>query len=214
MRKNRKALHQLSDVVGHGSDLNNAATTCRLVYGGGDNLYLISTLAIKFYFDTDLPAIKEFTTSLGGAAGEVFQCVDTMEEIKKNEHVSIQDLHPFISISNEQTQADFICKLGLSRSSTKLAGRSSHGPDAAVSRTNLALLSATTKMFLPTIPGEMIKLTKQHGTALALEEINGGGGGNYQDVLKSLLARSTFFRDVLLHTISPEPPYLHSVYRH
>lgn len=111
----------------------------------GDNLYLISTLAIKFYFDTDLPAIKEFTTSLGGAAGEVFQCVDTMEEIKKNEHVSIQDLHPFISISNEQ--------LGLSRSSTKLAGRSSHGPDAAVSRTNLALLSATTKMFLPTIPG-------------------------------------------------------------
>lgn len=40
--------------------------------------------------------------SLGGAAGEVFQCVDTMEEIKKNEHVSIQDLHPFISISNEQ----------------------------------------------------------------------------------------------------------------
>lgn len=118
----------------------------------GDNLYLISILAIKFYFDTDLPAIKEFTTSLG-AAGEVFQCVDTMEEIKKNEHVSIQDLHPFISISNKQTQADFICKLGLSRSSTKLAGRSSHGPDAAVSRTNLALLSVTTKMFLPMIPG-------------------------------------------------------------
>lgn len=37
-----------------------------------------------------------------GAAGEVFQCVDTMEEIKKNEHVSIQDLHPFIFISNKQ----------------------------------------------------------------------------------------------------------------
>nr|VDD23690.1 unnamed protein product [Brassica rapa] len=59
-------------------------------------------------------------------------------------------------------------------------------------------------MFLPMIPGatfvvfdgEMTKLTKQHGTALALEEINGGGGGNYQDVLKSLLARSTFFRAV------------------
>ncbi|CAF2134279.1 unnamed protein product [Brassica napus] len=30
----------------------------------GDNLYLISILAIKFYFDTDLPAIKEFTTRL------------------------------------------------------------------------------------------------------------------------------------------------------
>ncbi|KAL0813471.1 hypothetical protein Bca101_069914 [Brassica carinata] len=170
----------------------------------GDNLYLISTLAIKFYFDTDLPAIKEFTTSLGGAAGEVFQCVDTMEEIKKNEHVSIQDLHPFISISNEQvlhqTGWSFVSWTGCSSKSDKSGTSLCHNKNVSPNDTGVIR--------------EMIKLTKQHGTALALEEINGGGGGNYQDVLKSLLARSTFFRDVLLHTISPEPPYLHSVYRH
>nr|VDD37921.1 unnamed protein product [Brassica oleracea] len=79
------------------------------IFGG--NLYLNSTPATKFYSDMNLPAIAQFTDSLGGPVGEAFPCIDTKEAIKKKEHVSIGDLNKFISNSDEQTQeAEFICK--------------------------------------------------------------------------------------------------------
>ncbi|KAG2286389.1 hypothetical protein Bca52824_045993 [Brassica carinata] len=79
------------------------------IFGG--NFYLNSTPATKFYFDVNIPAITQFTASLGGPVGEAFPCIDTKESIKKKEHVSIRDLNKFISTSDEQTQeAEFICK--------------------------------------------------------------------------------------------------------
>uniref|UniRef100_A0A0D3AS55 Replication factor A C-terminal domain-containing protein n=1 Tax=Brassica oleracea var. oleracea TaxID=109376 RepID=A0A0D3AS55_BRAOL len=75
------------------------------------NLYLNSTPATKFYFDPELDAIAEFTTSLEAPLGEAFPCIDTKEGVKKKEVVSIGELNKFISNSDEQTQeADFICK--------------------------------------------------------------------------------------------------------
>ncbi|KAL0826328.1 hypothetical protein Bca101_050005 [Brassica carinata] len=79
------------------------------IFGG--NLYLNSTPATKFYFDPELDAIAEFTTSLEAPLGEAFPCIDTKEGVKKKEVVSIGELNKFISNSDEQTQeADFICK--------------------------------------------------------------------------------------------------------
>ncbi|XP_033135202.1 uncharacterized protein LOC103838925 isoform X2 [Brassica rapa] len=79
------------------------------IFGG--NLYLNSTPATQFYFDPELQAIAEFTTSLEAPLGEAFPCIDTKEGIKKKEAVSIRELNKFISDSDEQTQeADFICK--------------------------------------------------------------------------------------------------------
>ncbi|CAN6881817.1 unnamed protein product, partial [Brassica oleracea var. botrytis] len=61
------------------------------IFGG--NLYLNSTPVTKFYFDTNIPpSIKELKSSLGGAAAEVFPCVDTMEAMKKVK-MSIGDLN-------------------------------------------------------------------------------------------------------------------------
>ncbi|KAG5406330.1 hypothetical protein IGI04_012449 [Brassica rapa subsp. trilocularis] len=77
------------------------------IFGG--NLYINSTPAAKFYFDTNLPAIAEFTarkSSLRSFPLYRYQGWD-----KKKELVSIRDLNKFISNSDEQTQeADFICK--------------------------------------------------------------------------------------------------------
>ncbi|KAH0874781.1 hypothetical protein HID58_072143 [Brassica napus] len=70
------------------------------IFGG--NLLLNSTPATKFYFDTNFPAIAEFTASLGDPVGEVFPCIDTKEGIRKKEHVSIGDLNKFFTNSDEQ----------------------------------------------------------------------------------------------------------------
>ncbi|KAL0663809.1 hypothetical protein Bca4012_100646 [Brassica carinata] len=79
------------------------------IFGG--NLLLNSTPATKFYFDTNFPAIAEFTASLGDPVGEAFPCIDTKEGIRKKEHVSIGDLNKFFTNSDEQThEAKFICE--------------------------------------------------------------------------------------------------------
>ncbi|KAH0859032.1 hypothetical protein HID58_087293, partial [Brassica napus] len=67
----------------------------KLAYAG--YLYLNSTPASKFYFDRNIPAIEEFTSSSRG-----IPCIDTMEGIKKKELVSIGDLNTFISNSSDQ----------------------------------------------------------------------------------------------------------------
>ncbi|XP_013595453.1 PREDICTED: uncharacterized protein LOC106303515 isoform X3 [Brassica oleracea var. oleracea] len=142
---------KLSDVVVQiryvqGSDLNNAAATTRLVVRllieperrcsnvsrspntgdktqsvmvvttvnpkiFGDNLYLNTIPATKFYFDTNLPAIRKFTASLGGAAGE------------------IGTLSSPTLVSRCEKLISF-AKLGLLRSSTRMAGRSLLAPGA------------------------------------------------------------------------------------
>uniref|UniRef100_A0A0D3BI73 Replication protein A 70 kDa DNA-binding subunit B/D first OB fold domain-containing protein n=1 Tax=Brassica oleracea var. oleracea TaxID=109376 RepID=A0A0D3BI73_BRAOL len=77
----------------------------------GGNLYLISTQGTRFFFDPKLPEITEFLSSVGAASSPAFTCVDTLEGIKRKEHVSIGELNAFISNSDEQTQeADFLCK--------------------------------------------------------------------------------------------------------
>ncbi|XP_022560494.1 uncharacterized protein LOC106406545 isoform X2 [Brassica napus] len=74
------------------------------IFGG--NLLLNSTPATKFYFDTNFPAIAEFTASLGDPVGEVFPCIDTKEGIRKKEHVSIGDLNKFFTNSDEQVESE------------------------------------------------------------------------------------------------------------
>nr|VDC97578.1 unnamed protein product [Brassica oleracea] len=77
----------------------------------GGNLYLNSTQGTRFFFDPKLPEITEFLSSVGAASSPAFTCVDTLEGIKRKEHVSIGELNAFISNSDEQTQeADFLCK--------------------------------------------------------------------------------------------------------
>ncbi|KAJ4894919.1 Uncharacterized protein Rs2_21713 [Raphanus sativus] len=78
----------------------------RLVSSSGD-LYLNSTPGTRFFFDTDLPEVKEFVSSLGGPLSQVFPCVDTLEGIKKKELFSIEDPNTFINKSNEQGSTIF-----------------------------------------------------------------------------------------------------------
>ncbi|CAH2061019.1 unnamed protein product, partial [Thlaspi arvense] len=77
----------------------------------GGNLYLNSTPATIFYFDSNIHAIQQLTTRMGIQAIEPFVQTETKNGIRKKESVSIAELHDFISKSNEQTQeADFVCK--------------------------------------------------------------------------------------------------------
>ncbi|XP_048595243.1 uncharacterized protein LOC125577681 [Brassica napus] len=77
----------------------------------GGNMYLNSTQGTKFFFDTNIPEITKFVSSVGGTTAQAYTCVETHQGIKKKELVSIGDLNSFISNSNEQTQeADFLCK--------------------------------------------------------------------------------------------------------
>ncbi|KAG5380580.1 hypothetical protein IGI04_028422 [Brassica rapa subsp. trilocularis] len=69
------------------------------IFGG--NLLLNSTPATQFYFDTNFPAIAEFTASLGDPVGEAFPCINTKEGIRKKKHVSIGDLNKFFTNSDE-----------------------------------------------------------------------------------------------------------------
>ncbi|RID40239.1 hypothetical protein BRARA_J00299 [Brassica rapa] len=90
-------------------------------------MYLNSTQGTKFFFDTNIPEITKFFSSVGATTAQAYTCVDTLQRIKKKELVSIGDLNSFISNSNEQIvfqlcllqyrlatfitqEADFLCK--------------------------------------------------------------------------------------------------------
>ncbi|XP_010511835.1 PREDICTED: uncharacterized protein LOC104787882 [Camelina sativa] len=76
----------------------------------GGNLYLNSTTATRFFFDTDIQPIQQFSNRMGIKSEEAFTRADTSAGMRKKELVSIHELHEFISKSHEQTQdADFLC---------------------------------------------------------------------------------------------------------
>ncbi|CAN7092332.1 unnamed protein product [Brassica rapa subsp. narinosa] len=68
----------------------------------GGNMYLNSTQGTRFFFDTNIPEITKFVSSVGATTAQAYTCVDTLQGIKKKELVSIEDLNSFISNSNEQ----------------------------------------------------------------------------------------------------------------
>ncbi|KAH0898346.1 hypothetical protein HID58_047914 [Brassica napus] len=130
------------------------------IFGG--NLYLNSTPATKFYFDPELDAIAEFTTSLEAPLGEAFPCIDTKEGVKKKEVVSIGELNKFISNSDEQVPSldpskykihrklILFAKVGLLKSCNKMGGLSSPALAAAGSLTNFGLLYVATVVLIRT----------------------------------------------------------------
>ncbi|XP_018462000.1 uncharacterized protein LOC108833053 isoform X1 [Raphanus sativus] len=140
-------------------------------------LYLNSKPVITFYF-----AIKEFISSLGGAAAEVFPCIDTREGIKK-ELVPTRDLNTYISNSNKQTQ---VCV--------------SPGITGVISVTFVILNR------------ELIKLIKQDAATLALEEMSGGGGQDLPRCLEDLAGEDYIFPDCHSIQVHFKPPlYLQSL---
>ncbi|CAH8389988.1 unnamed protein product [Eruca vesicaria subsp. sativa] len=62
-------------------------------------MYLNSKQGTRFFFDNNLPEIIEFLISVGAATSQAFTCVDTLEEIKRKDLVSIGELNAFISTS-------------------------------------------------------------------------------------------------------------------
>ncbi|KAG2269452.1 hypothetical protein Bca52824_064007 [Brassica carinata] len=61
----------------------------------GGNMYLNSTQGTKFFFDTNIPEITKFVSSVGGTTAQAYTCVDTHQGIKKKELTQ---------------EADFLCK--------------------------------------------------------------------------------------------------------
>ncbi|CAN7053526.1 unnamed protein product [Brassica rapa subsp. trilocularis] len=90
------------------------------IFGG--NLLLNSTPATQFYFDTNFPAIAEFTASLGDPVGEAFPCINTKEGIRKKKHVSIGDLNKFFTNSDEHAFAYAINKVESEKDDTNPDG--------------------------------------------------------------------------------------------
>ncbi|KAL0740843.1 hypothetical protein Bca4012_082356 [Brassica carinata] len=185
----------------------------------GGNLYLNSTQGTRFFFDTSLPEIAEFVSSLGAAATPGYTCVDTLEGIKKKELVTIGDLNTFISNSNEQTQeADFLCKASivcvnqengwsfvsctgchkkLERNGTSLnCTRCLTSDVTGVVRFRVELTvddgkdSATFVVF----DKEMSRLTKQEAAALALDVVHDGGEEQLPACLEELEGKEFVFQ--------------------
>ncbi|KAF2562443.1 hypothetical protein F2Q70_00016631 [Brassica cretica] len=146
------------------------------------NLYLNSTPATKFYFDPELDAIAEFTTSLEAPLGEAFPCIDTKEGVKKKEVVSIRELNKFISNSDEHRKLILFAKVGLLKSCNKMGGLSSPALAAAGSLTNLGLLYVATVVLIR--------------TSLALS--------NTCDTFQFTLSHRTFTVSAFLDNIGPE----------
>ncbi|CAN6832531.1 unnamed protein product [Brassica oleracea] len=187
------------------------------IFGG--NLYLKSTPATKFYFDVNIPAITQFTASLGGPVGEAFPCIDTKESIKKKEHVSIRDLNKFISNSDEQTQeAEFICKArvlevlqqngwsfisctGCSRKLDQSGNslRCNRCVNANVTgvikyRVELSVDDGNENATFVVFDREMLSLIKKDAATLTVEQMNGGGGEQLPQCLGELGGKEFVFQ--------------------
>ncbi|KAF8104112.1 hypothetical protein N665_0179s0021 [Sinapis alba] len=187
------------------------------IFGG--NLYLNSTPATQFYFDTDLPEISEFTRSLGGTSSDVFHCVDTMEGLQKKEVVSIANLNTFTFNSNEQTQeADFLCKARivsvlhqngwsfvsctgcnrkLEKSGTSLRFNKYLTPiftGVIRFRVELAVDDGQDSAMFVVFDKQMTKLIKKEAAALALEEAPNGGEEELPSCLEELAGKAFVFQ--------------------
>ncbi|KAL0886106.1 hypothetical protein Bca101_010089 [Brassica carinata] len=184
----------------------------------GGNLYLNSTQGTSFFFDTSLPEIAEFVSSLGATATQRFTCVDTLGGIKKKELVSIGDLNTFISNSNEQTQeADFLCKASivcvnqengwsfvsctgchkkLERNGTSLNCTrclTSDVTGVVRFRVELAVDDGKDSATFVVFDKEMSKLTKQDAAVLALDVVNDGGEERLPGCLEELEGKEFVF---------------------
>ncbi|KAL0733383.1 hypothetical protein Bca4012_009593 [Brassica carinata] len=235
----------LPDVVGEirsvrGSDLKNTSATSRVVvrlliepdrsqsvllvtsvnpklFGG--NLYLNSTQGTRFFFDTSLPEVTEFVSSVGATAPQGYTCVDTLKGIKKKELVSIGDLNTFISNSNEQTQeADFLCKArivcvnqengwsfvsctgchkklerhGTSLNCTRCVTSDVTG--VVRFRVELAVDDGKDSATFVVFDKEMSKLTKQEAAVLALDVVHEGGEERLPGCLEELEGKEFVFQ--------------------
>ncbi|KAH0898326.1 hypothetical protein HID58_047894 [Brassica napus] len=163
-----------------------------------DNLYLNTIPATKFYFDTNLPAIRKFTA----------RC-------------SRRDRNTFVSNSNEQMrEADFICKARIVEVLHQNGWPFVACTGCNRSWTNMALLFVATNAFLPTLPRFRVELSVDDGndnatfvvfdmekTKLTKRDASDLGHElNYQHVLKSLLERNNTCHFIYFHI---KPSYLH-----
>ncbi|KAL0731050.1 hypothetical protein Bca4012_027144 [Brassica carinata] len=74
----------------------------------GGNLYLNSTQGTRFFFDTSLPEIAEFVSSLGATGTQRYTCVDTLQGMKENVLRTVGAPNSHFSHSNEQEHLDSI----------------------------------------------------------------------------------------------------------
>ncbi|KAL0733384.1 hypothetical protein Bca4012_009594 [Brassica carinata] len=185
----------------------------------GGNLYLNSTQGTRFFFDTSLPEVTEFVSSVGATAPQGYTCVDTLEGIKKKELVSIGDLNTFISNSNEQTQeADFLCKArivcvnqengwsfvsctgchkklerhGTSLNCTRCVTSDVTG--VVRFRVELAVDDGKDSATFVVFDKEMSKLTKQEAAVLALDVVHEGGEERLPGCLEELEGKEFVFQ--------------------
>ncbi|KAL0695623.1 hypothetical protein Bca4012_062803 [Brassica carinata] len=160
----------------------------------GGNLYLNSTQGTSFFFDTSLPEIAEFVSSLGATATQMFTCVDTLGGIKKKELVSIGDLNTFISNSNEQTQeADFLCKASIVCVNQENRCLTSDVTGVVRFRVELAVDDGKDSATFVVFDKEMSKLTKQDAAVLSLDVVNDGGEERLPGCLEELEGKEFVF---------------------
>ncbi|XP_019100225.1 PREDICTED: probable replication factor A 73 kDa subunit isoform X2 [Camelina sativa] len=176
----------------------------------GGNLYLNSTSATRFFFDTDIQPIKQFSNRMGIKSEEAFTRADTSAGIRKKKLVSIHELHEFISKSHEQTQdADFLCNAkvvgvvrkngwsfvsctGCSRKLDKVGNalRCNKCVSPTVTgvvryRVELAVEDGHDRETFVVFDDEMTKLITKIAATLILEDGDGGNKDEYQAVLKT-----------------------------
>ncbi|XP_013624699.1 PREDICTED: uncharacterized protein LOC106330840 [Brassica oleracea var. oleracea] len=157
----------------------------------GGNLYLISTQGTRFFFDPKLPEITEFLSSVGAASSPAFTCVDTLEGIKRKEHVSIGELNAFISNSDEQ----------LERSGTSLSCSGCVTSDVTgVVRfcVELAVDDGKYSAAFVVFDKEMTKLTGKEADVLALDEDLNGEGDELPRCLEELAGKEFEHDDNIL----------------
>ncbi|XP_013644582.1 uncharacterized protein LOC106349195 isoform X1 [Brassica napus] len=185
----------------------------------GGSMYLNSTQGTKFFFDTSIPEITKFVSSVGATTAQAYTCVDTLQGINKKELVSIGDLNSFISNSNEQTQeADFLCKAQIvsviqengwsfvsctgchkkmEKRGTSLICSRCETPDVTGVvrfRVELAVDDGKDSATFVVFDKEMTKLTKREAAVLALDEDSNGGEDYLPSCLEELTGKELVFQ--------------------
>ncbi|CAN6823882.1 unnamed protein product [Brassica oleracea] len=165
---------------------DEAASTFRGLLKSGDKskaVMLVTTVNPKL-FGGNLYLISTQGTSVGAASSPAFTCVDTLEGIKRKEHVSIGELNAFISNSDEQTQeADFLCK-------AMVVGVNQENGWFCV---ELAVDDGKYSAAFVVFDKEMTKLTGKEADVLALDEDLNGEGDELPRCLEELAGKEFVF---------------------
>ncbi|KAL0695486.1 hypothetical protein Bca4012_062666 [Brassica carinata] len=137
----------------------------------GGNLYLNSTQGTSFFFDTSLPEIAEFVSSLGATA--------TQSNLK---------------ITPVQTQeADFLCKASIVCVNQENGCLTSDVTGVVRFRVELAVDDGKDSATFVVFDKEMSKLTKQDAAVLALDVVNDGGEERLPGCLEELEGKEFVF---------------------